>query len=293
MKRAGPYPPFSAQIVDGELWGRASVDMKGPVACMMHAPALLKAADLQPRGDIYVTAAVMEEVGGVGSRYLATHLQTDLAIVTEPSSNTLRLGHRGRVEMVVTITGKSIHASIPHQGINPHFTAAQFLSKLQSLTMPTNDLFGKSSVAPTLYLSDQVSPNVTPGELKLTLDWRNIPSETPEEIVEKVDALLQSCLIDSTQGMVKLADQALTTYTGVTEIASAIFPSFATEKDGPLATTAQNTLSQLWQRNVPLDIWRFATDGGHLMAAGIPTIGFAPVMKRWRTPTRNAFQFQH
>ena len=23
-------------------------------------------------------------------------------------------------------------------------------------------------------------------------------------------------------------------------------------------------------------IWRFATDGGHLMAAGVPTIGFGP-----------------
>ena len=25
-----------------------------------------------------------------------------------------------------------------------------------------------------------------------------------------------------------------------------------------------------------VDVWRFATDGGHLMAAGIPTIGFGP-----------------
>lgn len=27
---------------------------------------------------------------------------------------------------------------------------------------------------------------------------------------------------------------------------------------------------------MPVDLWRFATDGGHFMAAGIPTIGFGP-----------------
>jgi acetylornithine deacetylase/succinyl-diaminopimelate desuccinylase-like protein len=29
-------------------------------------------------------------------------------------------------------------------------------------------------------------------------------------------------------------------------------------------------------RPVDVIIWRFATDGGHLMAAGVPTIGFGP-----------------
>ena len=29
-------------------------------------------------------------------------------------------------------------------------------------------------------------------------------------------------------------------------------------------------------RDDGISVWRFATDGGHLMAAGIPTIGFGP-----------------
>jgi len=271
-----PYPPFSGQLVNDELWGRGSVDMKGPVASMIYAPILLKALNLVPPGDIYVTAVIMEEVGGIGSSYLATHLKTDLAIVTEPSSNTLRLGHRGRVELVITVTGQSIHASIPHKGINPHYVLADFLCKLQTLELPTNSLFGASSVAPTLYHSDQNSANVTPGELKLTLDWRNIPAESPKMILEQVNALLQNCLIEGTQGSVALANQTFTTYTGVTEEASAVFPSFALEARNPLLTMAQTTLSQLLNRDIPIDIWRFATDGGHLTAAGIPTIGLGP-----------------
>jgi putative selenium metabolism hydrolase len=271
-----PYPPFSGQIFDGALWGRGSVDMKGPLAGMIYMPAVIKSTNLIPPGDIYVVASVMEELGGLGSSYLVTRLKTDLAVIGEPSGNTLRRGHRGRVEMWITIAGKSTHASIPHQGVNPHYTIANFLSKLQGLDMVKDETFGPSSVAPTLYHSDQNSPNVTPGQIRLTLDWRNIPSEPPEEILQKVDKLLQQSLLEGVKGSVTLATRPFTTYTGITIEHSAVFPSFVLEPTDPLLIQARQTLTQALEREVPLDIWRFATDGGHLMANGIPTIGFGP-----------------
>ena len=54
-----------------------------------------------PPGDVYVTGVVQEEVGGLGARYLAQRLRTDLVLIGEPSSNQLRRGHRGRVELIV------------------------------------------------------------------------------------------------------------------------------------------------------------------------------------------------
>lgn len=271
-----PYPPHSAALVDGSIWGRGSVDMKGPVACMIYAPAMLKKAGFPLPGDVYVVTPVMEEVGGIGSSYLATHLQTDLAVVGEPSRNTLRLGHRGRVELWVRVQGRSIHASVPHKGVNPHYILANFLSQLQTLEMITQDDFGASSVAPTLYQSDQISANVTPGEIVLTLDWRNVPQESPEAIRDRVQALINDCLPAGANADVRLANRPFTTYTGEEKVQSAVFPSFALEDTHPLATQAQTSLSQLYNRPMPFDIWQFATDGGHLMAAGIPTIGFGP-----------------
>ncbi len=271
-----PYPPFSGQIVKGELWGRGAVDMKGAVACMLYAPVVIKQMEILPPGDVYVVNPVMEEAGGVGTSRLVQEFKTDLAVVGEPSSNTLRRGHRGRVEVWVSVAGKSIHASIPQQGVNPHYTIACFIQKLQSLNMATDKLFGASSVAPTLYVSDQSSPNVTPGHIRLTLDWRNIPSETPEQVLQKIKALLQQCLINDAGGEVALATRSFTTYTGVTLEQSAVFPSFALAADDPFVLNAQQTLSLALQRDVPVDIWPFATDGGHLMVAGIPTVGFGP-----------------
>ena len=65
-----PQPPFSGIIIDGELWGRASVDMKAPVACMIYAASLFKSLNVTPPGDIYMTVAVMEEIGGLGTEHL-------------------------------------------------------------------------------------------------------------------------------------------------------------------------------------------------------------------------------
>jgi len=42
--------------------------------------------------------------------------------------------------------------------------------------------------------------------------------------------------------------------------------------DPPAVARAKETLG----RPFPPSIWRFATDGGHLMAGGIPTVGFGP-----------------
>ena len=78
-----PYPPFSGQIVDGNLWGRASVDMKGPTACMIYAASLFKRLHITPPGDIYMTVPVMEEIGGLGTQHLATHLNAQAAICTK------------------------------------------------------------------------------------------------------------------------------------------------------------------------------------------------------------------
>ena len=43
-----------------------------------------------------------------------------------------------------------------------------------------------------------------------------------------------------------------------------------------MVQSAIQILELTLHRDFPATIWNFATDGGHLMAAGIPTIGFGP-----------------
>jgi acetylornithine deacetylase/succinyl-diaminopimelate desuccinylase-like protein len=251
--------------------------MKGPVACMIYAASLLKQLDLTPPGDVYLTVAVMEEIGGLGSQYLTTHLKADAAICGEPSRNILRRGHRGRVEMEAVFKGRSAHASVPHLGINPHYAVSAFLNRLPELAMATDNTLGNSSVAPTLYATDQISPNVIPGEVCLTLDWRNVPGESPEKIVAKIQALLDESLLKSdSQATVAITAKEFTTYTGLDKVFPSVFPPFLLAVDDPFIQAARTTLIDVLGQDNGVDIWNFATDGGHLMTAGIPTIGFGP-----------------
>lgn len=274
------YSPFSGMIAEGELWGRASADMKGPVACMMYATSLFKQLGITPPGDVLMTVAVMEEIGGLGTQYLASQLEADVAICGEPSRNTLRRGHRGRVGLIVTFKGRSAHASMPHLAVNPHYGAAAFLHRLPTLMMAQDEALSAATVAPTLYATDQISPNVTPGEVYLTLDWRSVPTEPAEQIVAKIQNLLEICLtsegLDDIQARVEVPAIELTTYTGMVKTFPAIFPSFLLSVDNPFVRAARATLVEVLGRDDSVDIWPFATDGGHLMAAGIPTIGFGP-----------------
>ena len=74
-----PHPAYSGEIVDGEIWGRGSVDMKGPVASMIYSGAQYKQLSIKPAGDVLMTVAVMEEIGGLGTQFLTSHTTADAA----------------------------------------------------------------------------------------------------------------------------------------------------------------------------------------------------------------------
>ena len=270
------HPPYGGDVVEDELWGRGSVDMKGPLAAMIYAAGLTKRYALPLPGDLIVACVVMEETGGAGTQELVRRLKPVIAVVGEASGGRLMRGHRGRIELVVRVTGRAAHASVPDKGINPHYTLARLLAQVETLPMTRDDVFGSSSVAPTLYRTDQVSANVIPAEAQLTLDWRNVPGEAPEQIVERMNRLLAGCLSPGVEGTVSVATSHFVSYTGYAEDAPAIFSSFILPADHPLLNAARHVLGETLGQRPEVDVWHFATDGGRLAAAGITTIGFGP-----------------
>lgn len=276
-----PYPPYGGEIQEGYLWGRGACDLKGSLAAQVYALAALKAAGVPVAGDRYFTGVVMEEVGGLGTVVLLRSFKPDLAIIGEATANQVARGHRGRLGFIVRAQGRSAHASRPDRGVNPHYVLAHFLTKLPGLEMASAGEFGRSSVAPTLYSTDQTSSNVIPAECRLHLDWRSVPGETPEGVIERLRPLLTASLIPGSTGSVELATRTLTTCTGLTETLADVHPAYGLPGDHPVVRRAQALLSKTFQRPVETILWDFATDGGHLARAGVPTIGFGPGEERY------------
>src|SRR4051812_24134902 len=121
------HDPWSGDVVDGEVWGRGALDMKGQVAAGAVAIASLARDGFRPAGDLLFVAAADEEVGdGFGLSWLCRErpdaVRCDYA-VNEGSGDRLEFG--GRVVYLcstaekmtapfrVRVRGRSGHASMP------------------------------------------------------------------------------------------------------------------------------------------------------------------------------------
>ena len=64
-------PPFDGALVDGCVWGRGALDMKGGVAMLLSAFLRAKVEGMTPAGDIILAILADEEAGGdYGAKYL-------------------------------------------------------------------------------------------------------------------------------------------------------------------------------------------------------------------------------
>jgi acetylornithine deacetylase/succinyl-diaminopimelate desuccinylase-like protein len=69
--RSWRHPPFEGKNIDGWVWGRGALDMKGGVAMMLAAFLRAKAEGLTPPGDVLLLVLSDEESGGdYGAKYL-------------------------------------------------------------------------------------------------------------------------------------------------------------------------------------------------------------------------------
>lgn len=274
-----PYPPFEGHIADGEIWGRGTSDLKAALATQVYSGALVLASGVERANALYVTGVVQEEIGGHGAAMLAEELQTDYVVVGEPSANRFALGHRGRFEIHVLIAGKSVHASVPGTGINPLYSMSRFLLALEKLRFdpdPRHPALGPTTIAPTLVSTDQTSANVVPGECKVVLDIRNPPGHSPEAILAEVRKLLEVALAEGASGNAEIPPVTMTSYTGVTRTYEIPAVPFGLDEKSHLATSARAIVSKALGREIPSQIWRFATDAGHFVAHGMQVIGFGP-----------------
>jgi len=274
------HDPYSGDIEDGKIYGRGASDTKGAFSVQVYSLAVLARLGLKPRGDVYVTGVVLEETGGMGTRYILENLgvKPDCVILGEATENNIKLGHRGAIRALASFIGKSAHASAPERGVNPHFAAARFLLRLEE-AMPTLHLdpdLGRTTVAPTIYRTGVSSVNVIPGRVYLSLDMRSA-GESAEEALALYRRIAQEACPPEVRVEFSLPKRTLTPYTGIEdEFHGALTAGYKLERDNPFVTKAARVIENTLGRTPEFTYWLFGTDGRYTAAAGIPTYGFSP-----------------
>jgi len=168
------FPPFSATIHEGRIYGRGSADCKALLTCQTMAMILLKRAGVSLGGDLILCADADEETGGqYGVRWLAEHHAERVRAtycLNEGGGRPfhladgrllylLNVGEKGRMEITLTLKGRSCHAAAPWRGDNVTFKIAEVLRRLQGYE-PQRDVSAEIfRQLPTLFgLAEEVTP---------------------------------------------------------------------------------------------------------------------------------------
>jgi putative selenium metabolism hydrolase len=258
----------AGELRDGRLYGRGSVDMKGPLAALVHGAAAAAA-----RGRVVVSASIAEEmIEGYATVEVARRVRPDVAVICEPSHRTVVVGQRGRAELIVEVEGRPSHSSRPDLGVNAVEAMADVLVAARGLELPEHPALGPAILVVTDVVSRPYPAlSVLPDRCTATFDRRTLPGEDEDEVLAQLrDAAEAAVAPHGATVQVTLGLDCFDAYTGTPVEARNFAPAWYTGADAPAARAALGAVG-----GEP-GHWLFCTNGSGTAALGIPTIGFGP-----------------
>lgn len=186
--------PLSAEVADGHIWGRGSVDQKGGLAASVMALAAIARSGVRLQGSLGLALVVDEESEHRGSMALVERgLQARQAVITEPSGLRLVVGCKGTSPFQIRVQGKAAHGARPWLGINAVHQAMRAVTALEELDYPEHVVPGYGPVKGSLNLGvieGGRAYNIVPDECLLWFDRRTVPGEEQAAVLGAVQAVL-------------------------------------------------------------------------------------------------------
>ena len=144
------HDPWSGALVDGEVWGRGALDMKGQAAASAVAFASLAREGFRPAGDVILALTADEEAGhGFGLEWLCEEhpdlVRCDFAL-NEGGGERLVLGgspyyivgtaEKATAPFALRVRGRAGHASTPALADNALVKAAPLIEAIAAYRPP-------------------------------------------------------------------------------------------------------------------------------------------------------------
>ncbi|TMH14417.1 MAG: M20/M25/M40 family metallo-hydrolase, partial [Betaproteobacteria bacterium] len=189
--------PYSGDVIDGKLYGRASAVSKSDFATYTFATRALESLQATLNGAIELHFTYDEEFGGeLGPGWLLKNGLTkpDL-VITAGFSYQVVTAHNGCLQMEVTVHGKMAHAAIPDTGIDALQGAVAILNALYRQNALYKQVTSKVPGITHPYLNvgridGGTNTNVVPGQVVFKLDRRMIPEENADEVEASVRSVI-------------------------------------------------------------------------------------------------------
>ncbi len=190
--------PFRLTETNGRLHGRGTADMKGFIASSLRAADL--AAGRRLARPLHLALSYDEEIGCVGVRSLIDALADSpirpaLAIVGEPTSMRIGLGHKGKVAMRAVCRGREGHSAWAPHGLNAIHLATDFIARLRDRQ---SDLAAHGAQDPayevpysTLHvgtIAGGVALNIVPNRCVVDFELRTVAADDQAAILDRIVA---------------------------------------------------------------------------------------------------------
>jgi len=174
---------------NGQLYGRGSVDAKGPLAAMIVAAS--KFVDDGFPGSILVVGVVDEEKGGTGiQHFVESGIHPDYAIFGEPSGlEKVVFGYKGIVTVKITVETPSGHSAAPWLFDNAIEKAMEFWWQIRKLHLREEKLksrFYSITSCLTKIKGGNTSASFIPSYCEIFVQLRIPPQLLPEQVFEEV-----------------------------------------------------------------------------------------------------------
>ncbi|PJE96208.1 succinyl-diaminopimelate desuccinylase [Streptomyces carminius] len=189
-----------SRLVDGELWGCGTSDMKAGVAVQLRIAATVPAPNRDLTFVFYDNEEVEADRNGLGhlARDRPDWLAGDFAVLLEPSDGQVEGGCQGTLRVKLRTAGQRAHSARSWRGENAVHAAAPILARLAAYEprRPVIDGLEFREGLNAVGITGGVAGNVIPDECTVTVNYRYAPDRTEAEALEHVREVFAHCPVD-------------------------------------------------------------------------------------------------
>lgn len=310
------HPPFNGDLIDGYVWGRGALDMKGCDIMLITALMRAKAEGRDLAGDVILTLVSDEEAGGeYGARYLVEQHPEQFTGVKyalgEFGGFSMYIGSKRFYPIMVAerrvctvraiFRGAGGHGAMRHTG-TAMGKLGQFLVKLDSQRLPVRihpvvrqmiEIIGRESDEPTRSLmlglldpaqTDQILDQIGPPSRLFDPLMHNTANPTLISGGTKINVIPSEVTVDLDGRLlpgVTTADflAELRALSADAEFITLVDDDFTPQSDLALFDMLSGVLTDADPTGIPIPyVVSGATDGRIFSKLGIQTYGFVPML---------------
>lgn len=268
--------PFKLTRKGDRLYGRGTCDMKSfSAVALAKVPEMVKRPLARP---LHLALSYDEEVGCLGVRGLIAEMnrwkvKPAACIVGEPSGMEVVIAHKGKRSVRCDVRGLAAHSSLAPLAVNAVEYAARLVTYISDVGRrlaergPRDALYDVAwSTAHVGLIQGGVQLNIVPEDCWFEFEFRTLPEDDPEALVEEVAAYARRELEPA---MKRIHPEA-----GFEFGLRSEFPGLDTPAEAPVVAFAK----QLAGKNAHQKV-AYGTEAGLFSTqAGIPTVVCGPAV---------------